>query len=172
MNRRILLGLALALLGVSSNLWANDWAHWRGPTGNGVAPEATPPIKWSDTENVKWKVEVPGRSSASPIIWKDRVYVVSAVPVESASSRESEPAPTRQQGRSRGRRRRGETAGELEFKIFCLDRSNGDLIWEKTAVVATPHEGTHSTNGFASASPVLCLALRGCAIALSQHKAF
>ena len=153
MNRRILLGLALALLGVSSNLWAKDWAHWRGPTGNGVAPDATPPIKWSGTENVKWKVEVPGRSSASPIIWKDRVYVVSAVPVESASSRESEPVPTRQEGRNRGRRRRGETAGELEFKIFCLDRSNGDLVWEQTAVVATPHEGTHSTNGFASASP-------------------
>ena len=153
MNRRMLLGLVLGFVSVASNVLANDWAHWRGPTGNGVAPQATPPTQWSDTENVKWKVEVLGRSSASPIIWKDRVFVVSAIPVESANPVESAPAPTRQEGRGRGRRRRGEPVAELEFKIFCFDRSNGDLIWEQTAVVATPHERTHSTNGFASASP-------------------
>lgn len=42
---------------------------------------------------------------------------------------------------------------EMDFKLFCYDRATGELNWEQTAVTAKPHEGTHSTNGFASASP-------------------
>ena len=40
---------------------ADNWGHWRGPTGNGVALAGNPPTKWSDTENVKWKITIPGR---------------------------------------------------------------------------------------------------------------
>ncbi len=50
---------------------ADNWGHWRGPKGNGVALNATPPTVWSATKNVKWKVEIPGRSSASPVIWEE-----------------------------------------------------------------------------------------------------
>ncbi len=110
---------------------ADNWGHWRGPTGNGIALNATPPTKWSTTQNVKWKVEVPGRSSASPVIWDDSVFVVSAVPT----------------GKINGR------LPNLDFKLFCFDRKSGKSLWQQTAVTATPHEETHSTNGFASASP-------------------
>ena len=41
----------------------------------------------------------------------------------------------------------------IQFQLFCIDRNNGEVLWKKTAVAATPHQGTHSTNGFASASP-------------------
>ena len=44
------------------------WPTWRGPTGNGVSPEGDPPIEWSETENIRWKVEIPGLGSASPVI--------------------------------------------------------------------------------------------------------
>ena len=60
---------------------ADNWGHWRGPTGNGIALNGTPPTQWSNTKNVKWKVEVPGRSSASPIVWEDSVFVATAVPI-------------------------------------------------------------------------------------------
>ncbi len=114
---------------------ADNWAHWRGPAGNGVAPNAQPPVQWSSTKNVKWKVAIPGRSSGSPVIWEKRVFVVTAVPVDSSG------------GGDAGRPRK------LTFKILCFDRSNGRLLWDQTATVATPHQGMHVTNSYASASP-------------------
>src|SRR2546425_8485912 len=56
------------------------WPQWRGPYANGVSKYADPPLEWSETKNVRWKVEIPGRGSASPIVWGDRVFVLSAVP--------------------------------------------------------------------------------------------
>ncbi len=124
--------LVLVFASLDSFAIAENWAHWRGPTGNGTAAHASPPIEWSDTKNVKWKVEVPGSGLSSPIIWDGRVFVTSAVPVagESASG-----LPT------------------LEFKVFCFDRAEGHPLWQKTATVTRPHQKTHETNGFASASP-------------------
>lgn len=125
MTCALLLLSASFTCGASTSL-ADNWAHWRGPSGNGVAEKATPPTKWSATENVRWKVAIPGRSSGSPVIWEDQVFVVTAV----------------------------ETSGSaLSFELHCYDRSNGDLKWKRVAIEATPSEGTHHTNGYASASP-------------------
>ena len=72
-------------LAVIATAQAGNWGHWRGPTGNGVSPDAKPPTEWSATKNVKWKEPIPGRSSASPVIWEDHVFVVSAVPTSGES---------------------------------------------------------------------------------------
>ncbi|TVQ02398.1 MAG: hypothetical protein EA381_03295 [Planctomycetaceae bacterium] len=132
MLHRTYLGLVL-LIGCSCSLAgsvrAENWAHWRGPTGNGVSPTAKPPTTFSATQNVAWKVSLPGRSSGSPVVWEDSVFVVSAVPAADG------------------------TRGKLAFQTFCFDRATGKLKWQKTAVEAVPHEGTHATNGYASASP-------------------
>jgi len=114
--------------------FADNWAHWRGPTGNGVAPHAQPPVEWSSSKNVKWKVAIPGRGTGSPVIWEDRVFVVTAVPVGNDSG-------------TSGR------LSKLAFKTLCLDRNDGKLLWEQTAIVATPHQKAHASHGFASASP-------------------
>lgn len=127
---KILTSIAFAIL-LSTSATAADWTHWRGPDGNSVAPDAAPPLAWSATQNVKWKVAIPGNGSGSPVVWQDRVFVVSGVPTGKRSGR----------------------LPELEFVTFCFDRSSGDLIWKQTATVATPHQPTHETNGFASASP-------------------
>ncbi len=116
--------LALALVTTTLSARAENWPHWRGDHGNGISLTAQPPTEWSNTKNVKWKVAVPGLGSSSPVIWGDQVFVTSAV-----------------------------GSSELAFKLFCFDRETGELRWERTAVTAKPHEGTHSTNGFASASP-------------------
>ena len=47
------------------------WGQWRGPDGTGVAQRGSPPLEWNETKNVRWKVEVPGRGTASPIVWED-----------------------------------------------------------------------------------------------------
>ena len=118
--------------------WADNWGHWRGDAGNGISLSAKPPVEWSAEENVKWKVAIPGRGSGSPVIWGNQVFVVSAVPAG--------------EGAGAGRKGRG-SLPELKFVLLSFDRASGKLQWQQTATVATPHQGTHSTNGFASASP-------------------
>jgi outer membrane protein assembly factor BamB len=57
-----------------------NWSQWRGPVQTGVAPEANPPTEWSEKKNVKWKVEIPGEGSSSPIVWENKIFIVTAVP--------------------------------------------------------------------------------------------
>lgn len=57
-----------------------NWPAWRGPDATGVSSTAKPPLEWGETKNIRWKVEIPGRGSASPIVWRDRVFVLTAVP--------------------------------------------------------------------------------------------
>ncbi len=134
MSYRISL-ICSALLLFPSIALAGNWSHWRGPSGNGSSSDAKPPVEWSATKNVKWKVLIPGRGSGSPVIWEDKVFVVTAVAADGGAGFD------------------GENLSKLAFKIFCFDRKTGRVLWEKTAAESTPHEGTHSTNGFASASP-------------------
>ena len=156
----------IAVMFSGATLDAQDWNQWRGPTGNGGSVDAQPPTQWSDTENVKWKVAIPGRGSGSPLITGNKVFVVSAVQTEQgakdAEAQKQAQAQNQSQGGQQGRGgggRRGRKRGpaipmvEMDFKLFCFDRSSGEVLWEKTATTATPHQGTHSTNGFASASP-------------------
>lgn len=140
MRPNVSISLALLALCFVSAIDAGNWPHWRGDNGNGVSLTAKPPIEFSNTDNVKWKVAIPGSGSGSPVVWEDSIFVVSAV---SADGRK----PT-----STGRRG-PKVAGRLKFNLYCFDRATGDLKWERTATEAKPHEGTHQTNGFASASP-------------------
>jgi len=57
---------------------AKYWARWRGPSGQGVVSGTGYPDSWSATENVKWKVAVPGSGNSSPIVWDDRIFVTTA----------------------------------------------------------------------------------------------
>lgn len=63
-----------------------DWPHWRGPLANGVAPHADPPLEWSESHNVRWKVAVPGRGTATPIILGDRIFLLTAIETEGSSA--------------------------------------------------------------------------------------
>src|ERR1017187_4933543 len=80
----ILLGLAGSFALVAATTAApvpdQNWPQWRGPLQNGVAPAANPPTTWSETNNVKWKVKIPGSGQATPIIWDNRVFIQTAIP--------------------------------------------------------------------------------------------
>ena len=64
----------------------NNWNQWRGPLATGVAPKGNPPTEWSTTKNVKWKVPIEGRGSASPIVWGDRIFILTAVKTDRPAS--------------------------------------------------------------------------------------
>src|SRR5688572_3630208 len=69
------------------------WPSFRGPLGTGVAPGGNPPIEWSETKNVRWKVPIPGEGHATPIIWKDRIYLLTAIRQEAVAPEAPEPQP-------------------------------------------------------------------------------
>jgi outer membrane protein assembly factor BamB len=71
--------LFLIFLMLSSAVLAAPWPAWRGADGNGVCIETDLPLKWSATENVKWKAALPERGNSTPIIWGDRVFITQAV---------------------------------------------------------------------------------------------
>lgn len=106
MRRIVLLLMIMAaamgsamLLGVQ----ADNWPNWRGPLSNGVSNEKNLPVKWSDTENVTWKVAMPDRSGSTPVIWGNTIFLNVA------------------EGTT--------TSGALS--LWALDRTRGDVLWKR-----------------------------------------
>jgi outer membrane protein assembly factor BamB len=124
-------------------LLQDHWPQWRGPNGDGLAPKAEPPVEWSETKNVKWKVEIPGSGSATPAVWGDKVFVLTAVPTGPVKPAE------------RGGRGMSTPVPDVpyKFEVLCLDRATGKEVWRRTAIEQKPHEGHHPSHGYASASP-------------------
>ena len=57
---------------------ADNWPTWRGPNSDGISSETNLPVKWSATENIAWKLPMPGRSGSTPIIWGDRIFLTTS----------------------------------------------------------------------------------------------
>lgn len=121
-----------------------NWHQWRGPNGDGVAPKGDPPVEWGETKNVRWKVEIPGSGSATPVVWGEKLFVLTAVD----PSGKAAPPPAGGRGMSRPA-----PTTPLRFEVLCLDRRTGKELWRRTAIEQVPHEGTHWSHGYASASP-------------------
>ena len=67
----------IALLGSligTQGLDAGEWGSWRGPSSNGISEEVDVPTRWSDTENVAWRTELPGPSGATPVVWGSQIF--------------------------------------------------------------------------------------------------
>jgi outer membrane protein assembly factor BamB len=132
-----------------------NWHHWRGPHATGVAVDAQPPTTWSETENIRWKVAIPGTGHASPIIWEDKIFIQTAIKgeaskVESEESDDSNPFS----GFFNQRRGRGAIENAYRFDLIAINRNDGSILWQKTLRELNPHEGTHQDATFASNSPV------------------
>ncbi|MCY4404190.1 MAG: PQQ-binding-like beta-propeller repeat protein [Candidatus Poribacteria bacterium] len=127
-----------------------NWHYWRGPLATGMALNANPPTTWSETENIRWKVPIPGMGHATPIIWEDMIIIQTAIQGEMAN-----PDNTEEDNRSdRRRRRRNRNLSSFKFELLVLNRSDGSPRWQKTLKETKPHEGIHGDASFASNSPV------------------
>ncbi len=118
-----------------------QWHQWRGPLANGTAPYGDPPVQWSETTLVKWKVRIPGEGSATPIVWGDQVFVVAAIRID----RKLDSLPKPQQEPPGGYKTE-RPKNFYRFEVMSLDRRTGKTLWQKTATEAVPHEGRHDTN--------------------------
>ena len=122
------------------------WPQWRGPLATGVAPQANPPVKWSETENIRWKLPLLGRGHSTPIIWGDRVFVTTAVPHGDAVEPRHDTA--------HGTHDSVPVTHHHRFLIVAIGRADGQILWQRALHTALPHEGGHYSGSFASNSPV------------------
>lgn len=129
-----------------------NWAQWRGPLDCGVAPDARPPLEWSETKNVRWKVAIPGSGHATPIVWQDRVFVQTAVEILSADPAEVQPEASNEVDPG-GRVAPAAPTHVHAFKLLALERRTGKTVWERTLCEARPHEAGHRDASQASNSP-------------------
>ncbi len=81
---------------------ADNWPAWRGPTGQGFSAETGLPVKWSATENVRWKVPLPDAGNSTPVVWGDRIFLSQA------------------------------TEDGTKRSLWCLSRKDGAKLWERT----------------------------------------
>jgi len=137
-------GCVLAVLAAAPDARSDRfWPTWRGPAATGASPLANPPAEWSEQKNVRWKVEVPGRGSASPVIWDTQIFLLTAVPV-GISGDEAHAA-----------RGSGQPRVAHRYTVVAVDRRTGKTVWERVAREAQPTEGTHGQFGtWASSSAV------------------
>ena len=105
-NAVCLLLTTMLLIAIPSRVLGENWPAWRGPRGDGTSLEKNVPVRWSDTENVLWKVPIPGKGHSSPIVCDGRIFVVTAL--EDRDQR----------------------------VLLCLNRTDGEVIWQRVVLEA------------------------------------
>jgi outer membrane protein assembly factor BamB len=127
---------------------AHNWHQWRGPNADGVALHGDPPLKWDEKTNVKWKARLPGRGSSTPIVWKDQVFVLTAIDTGKKADPKDIPRPN-----PRFQKRTVPPTTWHQFVVLSLDRTTGKELWRAIAAEAVPHEGHHDSHSYAAGSP-------------------
>ncbi len=126
---------SLIFVFLSNFVWAKEWTKFRGPTGDGHVTVKSIPLKWSNNENVKWKVPVPGKGWSSPVISKGKIYLTSAV----AEGDNQDAADV-----------------QRELRVICYDSSNGKKLWDTKVFDQKPlKRPIHHKNSHASPTPIL-----------------
>jgi outer membrane protein assembly factor BamB len=132
----------LVLLAMTAAAADANWPQFRGPSGSGVGT-GTPPSEWNveSGKNILWKTAIPGLGHSSPVIWGDRIFLTSAVPATGEAQLKvglyGDITPVK-----------GE--GEQSFRVYCLDRKSGKILWERTAASGQPKVMRHPKSSHAN----------------------
>lgn len=115
----------------------SDWPQFRGPAGRGVSAAKGLPLRWSLTENVVWKTELPGAGASSPVVLGDRIFLTSYsgynVPWQ-----------------------RGGNMEQLKLHLVCLQRGDGRVLWTRDIPPQLPEQpNPREGHGYASNTPAL-----------------
>ncbi len=135
---------ALAL-GAPSEAGAGDWPRFRGPGAAGVADGENLPVAWNAAtgENVRWATPIPGIGHSSPVVWGDRVFVTTAV-----SGKDEELVLGDDGGIDLA-----DDADRFSWRIYCLDRESGEVLWEREAYAGLPRATRHVKASQANSTP-------------------
>ncbi len=130
---------------------AEQWAQFRGSNIDGIA-QSKHPLQWSEANNVAWSIDLPGEGWSCPVVWDDQVFVTAAVPVSSQQS-QSAVKPEEYSGGG-GRRRDDLTQMTFRWQLFCFDAKTGNELWRQTAREGRPNMPRHSSNTYATETPI------------------
>jgi outer membrane protein assembly factor BamB len=135
--------LVLALISVAA---AQNWPSFRGPAASGVADNQNLPVKWDTAHGtgIQWTAALPGLAHSSPIVWQDRIFVTTAVSSRPDASFK------------RGLYGEGDASDDVspqQWKLICLDRRSGKILWDRTAYEGTPKEKRHMKATYANSTP-------------------
>lgn len=138
-------------ISIAQNQEADNWMQWRGPLNNGIAAKGDPPVEFGESKNLKWKTAIPGKGHATPIVFEDKIILLTAVETDEII----EPEETTETEEGQGSRRmRGVSTNAIhDFKVILVNRNTGKIIWEKTVANELPIENTHNLGSWASNSP-------------------
>src|SRR5262245_46767703 len=144
MKKQVQFALFLATFAFPSlSVQGQNWPQWRGPNANGIAAETGLPVAWSPSDNIAWKVTLPGRGMSTPIVWGDRIFVTSQIgfgKVESRSARYEGPVMS--------------DDGPVTFVVQCFGRESGKLLWEHRLPAEKPVPSVHAFHNLSTPSPV------------------
>jgi len=141
----VLLFLGSAASGQQMDSGVN-WPSFRGPFAGGIAGKSATPVSWSieDSKNIKWKTAIPGLAHSSPIIWGDRIFLTSAISAKAD--------PELKVGLY------GDVKPVTEdvihqWKVYCLDKKSGRILWEQLACQGIPKVKRHPKATHANSTP-------------------
>ncbi len=125
---------------------SKQWPGYRGLFGSGVSINSETPLSWdiNNSTNIKWMRDIPGLSHSSPIMWDDKLFVTAAISTE-------------KNGELKIGRRIGSKPVDKkpvhEWKLFCLDKNTGEIVWEQTAHKGIPKQKRHPKSTHANSTP-------------------
>jgi outer membrane protein assembly factor BamB len=137
---------AFLLVLFATQLFAQNWPSFRGQNATGIQEGKRLPTSWNVEQlaNILWKTPIPGLAHSSPVVWGDRVFVTTAI--ASDQNRTMQIGQVNPMGLSND-------MSKQSWRVYCLDRSTGKLLWEKIAQEAVPRVKRHPKTTHASATP-------------------
>ena len=142
--------LLTLLLLVATDGAAQHWPKFRGANAGNVADDPALPDTWSETENIAWKIDIPGLSWSSPVVWDDHIFITTAI--SAAGDEEVQPIPgLYDPGEHNGA---VPPAGEHRWVVYDIDFETGAVRWARELHREVPTITRHLKNSYASETPV------------------
>jgi outer membrane protein assembly factor BamB len=132
--------------GTTDRVDSDNWTQFRGPQANGISENIGLPERWTATENVAWKRDLPGRGWSSPIVHSNKIFLTTAI-----NTGESE---SPKKGLYFGGDRPKPPESVHQWKVYCLDLITGEVLWERQVHEGKPASAIHLKSSFASETPV------------------
>lgn len=131
---------------VQKEVVKDDWPSFRGLNAAGVSDGQNLPEQWDGVKgtNVKWRVQIPGLAHSSPVVWRDRLFVTTAI--------SSKGKATFKPGLY-GDGNASEDRSVHQWKVYCLDKKTGKTIWEHKAFEGVPVDKRHVKATYANSTP-------------------
>jgi outer membrane protein assembly factor BamB len=155
-NRASFVIALFAVLATATASPAQNWPQFRGSRAGLAVDDPRLPVTWSATANVAWKIEIPGRSWSSPVVWGDHVFVLTAINVKQPVQTLN--AVSTYLARSLGGPMSGadiaQPTDEHRWVLYDVDFKSGKIRWERAIHSAVPPQPVHQKNSYASETPV------------------